>query len=184
MPTAQDWVRAALDFIGEGGLPAVAVEPIAVRLGATKGSFYWHFPNKTALVDSALAHWEKENTEGVIATVDAEPDPALRLRKLFSAVPSATGGDPVEISLMAAAKNPQVAEVLRRVTERRIDYVAQIFTDLGFPPDEARLRGLLAYTAHLGKVQMIHAVPSALPASVEEQERYRDLMLYMILRRD
>jgi Bacterial regulatory proteins, tetR family len=33
---------AALAAIAKGGLAAVAVEPLAARLGATKGSFYWH----------------------------------------------------------------------------------------------------------------------------------------------
>ncbi|WP_412543871.1 TetR/AcrR family transcriptional regulator [Longispora sp. K20-0274] len=55
--TAEDWAEAALLAFAEGGLAAVAVEPIATRLGATKGSFYWHFPHRDALVVAALALW-------------------------------------------------------------------------------------------------------------------------------
>ncbi|MGH3388225.1 MAG: TetR family transcriptional regulator, partial [Actinomadura sp.] len=36
-----DWANAALEAIAEGGLAAVAIEPLATRLGTTKGSFYW-----------------------------------------------------------------------------------------------------------------------------------------------
>jgi hypothetical protein len=32
------WIAGALKVIGESGLEAVAVEPLAVRLGVTKGS--------------------------------------------------------------------------------------------------------------------------------------------------
>jgi hypothetical protein len=33
------WIEAALDALADGGVAAVAVEPLAARLGVTKGSF-------------------------------------------------------------------------------------------------------------------------------------------------
>ena len=56
--SAEDWALAALDVIAESGLAAVAVEPLARRLGVTKGSFYWHFPSREALLVAALERWE------------------------------------------------------------------------------------------------------------------------------
>ena len=53
--TAERWAEAALDAMAQGGLNAVAVEPIARQLGVTKGSFYWHFTNRGSLVAAALA---------------------------------------------------------------------------------------------------------------------------------
>ena len=44
--SADDWAQAALEQIAEQGVAAVAVEPLARRLGVTKGSFYWHFPSR------------------------------------------------------------------------------------------------------------------------------------------
>ena len=41
--SAADWERAALELISEKGVQALAVEPLARRMGITKGSFYWHF---------------------------------------------------------------------------------------------------------------------------------------------
>ena len=55
--TREDWTRAALLAIAEGGTGAVAVEPLAARLGATKGSFYWHFRSRSDLLAAALATW-------------------------------------------------------------------------------------------------------------------------------
>lgn len=181
---AQDWIDAALAAIAEGGLAAVSVEPLAARLGATKGSFYWHFANRAALVEAALRHWEESGTEQVIDTVDPEPDPEQRLRDLFKAVPAAGGGDPVEVALLATAGDPQVAPVLRRITERRVDYVTEIFADIGFPRDEARRRGLLVYTAHLGQTQLVHAVPHVLPATGNDRRRYLDTLIFTALRRE
>ena len=52
--SAEDWAQAALDQIAEQGVASVAVEPLARRLGVTKGSFYWHFPSREALLVAAL----------------------------------------------------------------------------------------------------------------------------------
>ncbi|MGP4000611.1 TetR/AcrR family transcriptional regulator [Streptomyces sp. 8N706] len=182
--TARDWTDAALAAIGDGGLASVAVEPLAKRLGTTKGSFYWHFPNREALVEAALTRWEEINTEHVIEQVETESDPRRRLRSLFKAVPAAVAGDPVEVTLLASASHPQVAAVLQRVTERRVDFLTQIFTDLGFSPDEAQRRGLLAYTTHLGHIQLIHAVPRMLPATTDDQRLYLNTMLHVLLHQD
>ncbi|MFP3990786.1 TetR/AcrR family transcriptional regulator [Streptomyces sp. E11-3] len=180
--TAQDWADAALTAIGEGGLAAVAVEPLATRLGTTKGSFYWHFANRDALIGAALERWAETNTEGMITEIEAEPDPRQRLRLLFREALAAADDDPLEVSLLATAAHPQVADALHRVTERRVGYVARLFADIGFPEPEARRRGLLAYTAYLGHIQLGHAVPSALPAG-DEFAAYLNEALEVLMRR-
>src|SRR3712207_5397568 len=57
---AGDWVRAAAGAIEEGGVGTVAVEPLARKLGVTKGSFYWHFGNRVALLTATPERWEEE----------------------------------------------------------------------------------------------------------------------------
>jgi AcrR family transcriptional regulator len=165
--TAYEWTAAALAALAEGGIAAVAVEPLAARLGATKGSFYWHFANRNALLEAALQEWERTDTEEVIALVEAEPDVRRRLHLLLTI---ALGGHsesprrPVELALQPTARHPLVQPVLARVTRRRLDYLADQFGALGFPPDEARQRSLLAYTAYLGHAQLVHATPDAAPS--------------------
>ncbi|MFI5685273.1 TetR/AcrR family transcriptional regulator [Streptomyces sp. NPDC051636] len=181
--TARDWADAALAAIGEGGgLAAVAVEPLAARLGATKGSFYWHFDNREALIGAALARWVEADTEEIIAGAETEPDPERRLRRLFTEVIKPATADPLEVSLLASTDHPQVAAALRQVTERRIGYLAGLFAELGFPEDEARRRGLMAYSFYLGHTQLGHAVPSALP-SREEFPAYLEETMDALLRR-
>ncbi|MDQ8702397.1 TetR/AcrR family transcriptional regulator [Streptomyces sp. LHD-70] len=182
--TAQDWADAALAAIAEGGLAAVAVEPLATRLGTTKGSFYWHFANRDALIDAALDRWAEINTEGTIAEVEEESDPELRIRRLFAFAVEAAADDPLEVSLLATAAHPRVAAALHRVTERRVAYVAQLFAALGFPPAEARRRGLLAYSVYLGHAQLRHAAPSVLPPAEDGEFReYLDEALGVLMRR-
>ncbi|GHI02121.1 TetR family transcriptional regulator [Streptomyces cellostaticus] len=179
--TAQDWADAALTAMGEGGLAAVAIEPLAARLDTTKGSFYWHFANREALIEAALDRWEQKSTEAIIAGLAAESDPGTRLRRLFAEASELASEDPLEVSLPASAGHPRVAAVLRRVTERRVGYLAQLFAELGFPPDEAHRRALLAYTGYLGHTQLTHAVPETLPAG-EDGRRYLDSVLDTLMR--
>src|SRR3970040_1299384 len=84
--SAEDWAQAALDLIAEQGVAAVAVEPLARRLGVTKGSFYWHFPSRDALLVAALERWEKVEQETVFGKLEAIADPGQRLRALFALV--------------------------------------------------------------------------------------------------
>ncbi|MER6424055.1 TetR/AcrR family transcriptional regulator [Streptomyces sp. NPDC001137] len=181
--TARDWADAALTAIREGGLAAVAVEPLATRLGTTKGSFYWHFTNREALIEAALARWVESNTDEIIATVETEPDAGRRLRALFHRVTKPGAADPLELSLLASTDHPQVAAALRQVTERRIGYLTGLFAELGFGEEEARERGLMAYSFYLGHSQLGHAVPGVLP-STREFPAYLEGAVGTLLRRD
>ena len=49
-----DWTESALLALARDGLTGVAVEPLARRLSATKGSFYWHFANRAELIAATL----------------------------------------------------------------------------------------------------------------------------------
>src|SRR5919198_3887166 len=95
--TRDDWADAALAAIADGGLAAVAVEPLAARLRTTKGSFYWHFANREALLEAALARWEDQTTTAVIGEiVNATDDPAGQLRRLIIRVIENAERDRVE----------------------------------------------------------------------------------------
>jgi AcrR family transcriptional regulator len=174
----QAWVRAALDAIAEGGLAAIAVVPLATRLGATKGSFYWHFPSREALVEAALADWEHSHTAAVIAETEAaSDDPLVQLRLLFKRVSELAARDRIELALLATAEHPTVQPGLDRVTRRRIDYAGQLFRRLGFSPAEATRRALLAYSAYLGYAQLAHSTPHLLPRTPGAKRAYLNHVL-------
>ncbi|WP_218104958.1 TetR/AcrR family transcriptional regulator [Micromonospora mirobrigensis] len=184
--SVDDWARAALDVIGEQGLAGVAVEPLAVRLGTTKGSFYWHFANRDALVTAALARWEREHTESVIEALGAPVDPATALRRLFASTTAAADQLPArtELNLLAAADDPLVAPTVHRVVRRRVDYLRELFGGLGFDADEAARRALLAYSAHVGHLQLLVRMPELVPADRADRSAYLDTVLGAITRRD
>jgi AcrR family transcriptional regulator len=169
----QSWVQAALDAIAEGGLAAVAVVPLAKRLGATKGSFYWHFADREALVEATLADWEQSHTGAVIAEIEtSSDDPLQQLRLLFRRVTALAARDRIELALLATADHPTVQPVLDRVTRRRVEFVAGRFQRLGFSRAQARRRALLAYSAYVGHAQLVHATPQLLPRARAAKRAY------------
>lgn len=161
--TPDDWAKAAFRAIARGGIDAVAVEPIAVELGATKGSFYWHFKNRNALIDAALDEWERRLTERVIDGLEAEPDPAHRLRKLLAAAFQLSAVDrAAEAALLASPNHPAVRRRVRHVSERRITYMAQQLEALGWAPLDALDRAVLLSYLYIGNLQTTHAAPKAI----------------------
>jgi AcrR family transcriptional regulator len=173
--TRDDWVSAALAAIAEGGLAAVGVEPLAASLGATKGSFYWHFKNRDALLSAAIERWEKETTTDVIAEITAAQDaPRDQFRRLVIRVIERAEHDRVGPALLASASHPVVAPALERVTAARLGLIATVFQRLGFPAAEARRRALLAYSAYLGHGQLAHSTPGVLPGPRAGRRAYLD----------
>lgn len=152
--SAENWALAALDVIAEQGLAAVAVEPIARRLGVTKGSFYWHFPSREALLVAALERWEKTEQETVFGQMEAVSDPRVRLRELFQLVAHAPKTHIIYSELLKALDHPVVKPVLGRVSLRRMEYLAASFRQAGLPRQDAQNRARLAYAAYVGFLQL------------------------------
>lgn len=169
--TPHDWAAAGLTALAEGGLAAVAVEPVAARLGATKGSFYWHFPDRAALVDAVLALWERVATHDVVARLDEVPEPAARFEALFELTFADPRAGVVDAALLAHASDARVAPVLERVTRARVEWMARTFRACGVPAAEAGDRALEAYVLWVGLLQLTAAVPQVLPAG-EDGDRF------------
>ena len=174
-----DWASAALTAIAEGGVDAVAVEPLAVRLGATKGSFYWHFRNRDELIEAALRVWEQHWTDDVISYLEEEPDPAERLRTLmratFTHVPSQRE---IEVALLARPNHPVATAVVRRVMSRRVAYMVKQFESLGWSHEEATDRSVLLGYLYSGYLLTSAAAPDL---ATGKGMRYTDIVFESLI---
>lgn len=152
--SAGDWASEALDQIAEQGVASVAVEPLARRLGVTKGSFYWHFPSRDALLQAALERWETAEQELVFASLEQVADPRERLRALFQLVAREVRSHVIYSELLKALDHPAVSPVIGRVSQRRLDYLTASFRQAGLPRTAAQHRARLAYAAYIGFLQL------------------------------
>ena len=192
---AEDWIEAAYRAMAKGGTEAVAVEPLARKLGVTKGSFYWHFADRKALLEATLERWERESTEAVIAATRQVADPRERLVRLgeeaFGEVPrddEVSGGEILrrrafEMAVSDAADDAVVRPFLRRVTERRIGYLEECYLALGLSADDARNQALLVYAAYAGTVRLYRDAPDLLPRG-EGYAAYRRHLLCTLMPRN
>lgn len=177
--SAAAWEQAALDLLAEGGVAAVAVEPLARRLGVTKGSFYWHFATRDALLQAALDRWEQSDDRDVLTPIEKVSDPRERVRELIRQVSYKRPSHAVFAALIKALDQPLIGPVIERVSQRRIEFVTNAFRQAGFDAATAANRARLAYSAYVG---FIHLAQIAQPRmNHDEFEAYiRDFIEILI----
>ncbi len=180
-----NWIDAAVEALLREGPDGVAVQPLARQLGATKGSFYWHFASRDDLLRAALARWEAVATDDVIAAVEAAADtPGGRAALLIAEVTARSQERPGELLLLAGTAHPDVGDAVERVTQRRIDYLARVLRASGLTQAVAARRATLGYAAYVGNAQLAHAVPAVLPASARGRRALATETVDALLRQD
>jgi AcrR family transcriptional regulator len=155
----QDWIEAGLSVLGEGGVEAVRVEPLARRMKVTKGSFYWHFKNRNDLLEAIVAEWVKIDTHSIIEQINRlDVDPKTKLLRLFELAIADDGLTPgladgsVENAIRAwATSDEKIAAVIAQVDQQRLSYTQNLFIEIGFSAAEALVRARLAYYSLVGE---------------------------------
>jgi AcrR family transcriptional regulator len=153
------WIEEGLRALAAGGPDAVRIEALARALGVTKGGFYWHFEDRRALLKEVLDTWERRTVDEVIERVEGEGgDARTKLRRLFTLATSGeirglSGHDLLRIDLAVrdwARRDEATGRRLRRVDNRRMDYMRSLFG--AFCPDEEEVeaRCLLAFSMWIG----------------------------------
>jgi AcrR family transcriptional regulator len=146
------WVDEGLRALAAGGPGAVRIDSLAQALGVSKGGFYWQFESRGALLDDLLDTWERVMVDDVIARADAGGgDARTKLRRLFAEAASA--GDLLKVDLAIrdwARREKAVAERLRRVDNRRMDYMRSLFSEFCRDDEEVEVRSMLAFSVFIG----------------------------------
>ena len=155
-----DWVEAALEVIAADGLNAVAVEPIAARLGVTKGSFYAHFGARVDLITAALERWRTLDTTEVLASLGPLSDARDRIAEFLDVGFGRDRWGRVFASLCASASDPLVAPVMDEVREERLAFLKAALEELGLTVVDAHDRSTLIYAAYVGFWRLVAADPA------------------------
>jgi AcrR family transcriptional regulator len=148
------WIEEGLRALGVGGPDAVRIETLAQALGVTKGGFYWHFDDRRALLEEMLDAWERVSVDEVIERVESEGgDARAKLGRLFALGSSSEVQGLLRIDLAVrdwARRDKAVAKRLRRVDNRRMDYMRSLFGAFCPDQDEVEVRCLLAFSLWIG----------------------------------
>lgn len=176
-----DWIEAAHQVFADRGLGAIRVEVLARELGVTKGSFYWHFADRGALVAAVVERWENAHTEAMIVESERGADPADKVRRLLVAVSAGLGETSGEPLLYVEARREGIQAALDRVTERRLDYLSGLLVDLGQDRGEAERRAALALAAAIGMQQLLTGAPDAMHRPALQRGRYTDFLYGLLV---
>jgi AcrR family transcriptional regulator len=144
------WIQEGLRALAAGGPDAVRIEPLARALGVTRGGFYWHFHDRRALLEEMLDTWERRTTREAIERLESEGgDATAKLRRLLALTSRSVLMTDLAIRDWSR-RDQAVAERLRRVDNRRMEYLRSLFAASHPDPDDVEARSLLAFSLLIG----------------------------------
>jgi AcrR family transcriptional regulator len=143
--TRHDWVLAGLEALAEGGIDSVRVERLAKRLNVSKGSFYWHFSDRSDLLSALLDLWENDFTAQLIANVASLPTPRARLLALAEEALDASM-DGVDVAQAEGAFSAWAvldrvaADRVRTIEAQRVGYLMSELSLMARTPSQTSTR--------------------------------------------
>ncbi|MEY4580539.1 MAG: hypothetical protein RL701_5242 [Pseudomonadota bacterium] len=151
--SAEDWLSAGLSLLAKQGLEAVKVERLATLLGVTKGSFYWHFRDRDALLVALLERWRDVSTQAIIERVNAGGGtPAERLQALIGMTSRGKRGWQLEHAMRAwGARDRHTRSVLEAIDAQREAYVRDLLIEHGLSTSAATRRAHTFYLTLIGE---------------------------------
>ena len=162
--SGEDWIKAGFRALTKGGPEAIKVEAIARDLKVSKGSFYWHFKDVTALKKSMMDHWAKLATFDIIdefSRLDATPKQLLIMVAEISAGEGTDdyGGLAVEGAIRDWSRHYGVAaKIFAKVRQARLQLLEELFFQLGADKQSAQ-KARLYYAGLIGAEHLsVHGV--------------------------
>jgi AcrR family transcriptional regulator len=149
---AETWIEAALDALAANGVEAVRVERLAKSLGVTKGSFYWHFKDRPALLDAMLQSWRHRATLAIIDRLESgKGSPLDRLKHLVSLprgdLERPRHGADIEAAIRLWARlDDKAAACITEIDRLRLSYIQTLLTATErFSAEDVKSRAVVIY---------------------------------------
>jgi len=170
--TPADWIKQGFRTLAAEGAGGLKVDRLARSLGASRGSFYWHFRDLSHFQTALLEAWSVRAGRQVIAEVELAAKGTDRLRELMRR--TMTSDRKIERAVRAwATHEPAVAKRLKVVDRERLDYLEKILKAAGLRPRQAMARASFIHWAYLGQMMLGDAAFVGLrPADLDEIARH------------
>lgn len=167
-----DWLQAALQTMRSAGIDGVKVAPLAVQLGVTTGSFYWHFRNRGELLGELLGYWERTRTDMAIEEAKRfEGSPKDRILNLMERV---MGGGLASYDLpiwLWAQSDKGARTVFQRALKKRFAFATRMFQDAGFSKRQAENRGRMMVVYLMGESTLVPKPASGRTDSIRQKHK-------------
>lgn len=165
--TREDWVAVARKVLVKSGIDDVKVDSLAKRMKVTRGSFYWHFEDRQALLDALLEDWRGRNIreiEQIAGRWATTPLDFVEVIRIW------LGEDPIvpqfDTAIRAwARKSPAVAKLVHETDDAWVALLRSHFTRMGLGADESLVRARIVYFHQIGYYAL------AIDENMEERAR-------------
>lgn len=174
--SVESWIEAGYAILAEEGIKALKLDRLCERVGATKGSFYWHFADMAGYRSALVEAWGELRDEDRRFFAEAgDMPPRDRLSQMMTSLVTARHWTLERAMREWARTDTAVAASVRSSDQRVVDAVRQAFLDYGFDAEEADLRANATFAAGIGFLHLSGRQPSARAA--DQRERFLDIML-------
>ena len=149
------WLDAAYELLVEGGVEAVKVMPLAERLGLSRTSFYWHFPDREALLAGLVDRWKAKNTGNLVARCEASAATITEaMLNLFDCwYDDALFDSRLEFAMRTwSLTDPAVAAAMNDADAARVAAITALFRRFGYGAAEADTRARTLYLTQVGYI--------------------------------
>lgn len=155
------WVEIAIDVLAKEGIAGLRIEVLAKRCGVTKGSFYWHFKDRQALLAAVLERWKEgriRDIEKITTVTPGEERQQLHFAIEVYGASRNRKGMSIELAVRDWARHDtQAAAIVEAVDLYRLECTRKLFVSSGMSDAEAKSRSLLLYACVFGLSLMHYA---------------------------
>ena len=156
--TREDWLVAAVGALRQHGIEGVRIDVLARELGVSRGSFYWHFRDRSALLECIMQRWEEE-TEWLITGASEGSSPRERAYRFFEL--AIVSPYPPDREIFAwARRDDAIARRVGLVEEKRMAFFTRVLEDEGVASAFAARLGEVLYLSTLGWLERRWRNPS------------------------
>ena len=148
------WIELGTDVLAKEGISGLRIEVLAKRCGVTKGSFYWHFKDRQALLAAILERWKEGRIRDIEKTTAVAPgqerDQLHFAIEVYGASRNLKGMS-IELAVRDWARHDaQAAAIVESVDLYRLDCTRKLFVATGMSDADAKSRSLLLYACVFG----------------------------------
>jgi len=161
-----DWLASSMDALLVEGVEGIHIEPLARRLGVTKGSFYWHFKDRQELLNGVVEYWTTQMVDAVRAHDTLTGAASERLLQVMEEITHEDRGRYEAAMRMWGAADERVAKAVKRVDEARLESMCDLFLEMGFTPEQTDIRCRMMVFYEYGEAEF------SIKASVEKRLEY------------
>lgn len=146
-----DWLEAALETLKIEGVEGVYIEPLAKKIGITKGSFYWHFKDRGTLLEELIDFWKSKHTEGLVGFIENlsdTTDDGVEVDKLWELMKYINNYEPdaYDPAIRSwALTDKYAAKAMTEVDEKRLEIINNLLLEKGFEDITAMVRARMIY---------------------------------------